>query len=48
VGVRGVGISYSGNYYVRRVTHKLEAEKYTQSFTLTREGTISMMPVVMP
>jgi len=39
VGVRGVGFSYNGLYYVRRVTHNIEPGKYTQSFTLSREGT---------
>jgi len=48
VGVRGVGFSYNGIYYVRRVTHKIEPGKYTQSFTLSREGTGSLLPVVRP
>jgi len=39
VGVRGVGASYNGDYYVQRVTHSIEAGKYTQSFSLSREGT---------
>lgn len=38
VGVRGVGASYNGNYYVRRVTHTIERGSYTQSFSLSREG----------
>ncbi len=48
VGVRGCGLSYDGNYYVRRVTHKIERGKYTQNFTVTREGTGSLLPVVRP
>lgn len=48
VGVRGVGFSYNGIYYVRRVTHNIEPGKYTQSFTLSREGTGSLLPVVRP
>jgi hypothetical protein len=48
VGVRGVGFSYNGNYYVRRVTHHIEPGKYTQSFTLSREGTGALLPVVRP
>jgi hypothetical protein len=50
VGVRGVGISYDGFYYLRRVTHKVELgdeNTYTQSFTMTREGTNSLFPVVL-
>lgn len=38
VGVRGVGASYNGNYYVRQVKHTIERGSYTQSFTLSREG----------
>lgn len=54
VGVRGVGYSYDGFYYVKRVTHTIEVGKagrvgsYRQSFTLTREGTGSITPVVVP
>jgi phage protein D len=39
VGVRGMGASYNGNYYVRQVKHTIERGTYTQSFTLSREGT---------
>lgn len=40
VGVRGVGKTYDGNYYVKKVTHRIKYEnrEYKQSFTLTREG----------
>lgn len=48
VGVRGVGFSYDGNYYVRRVTHTIARGEYTQKFTLSREGTGSLLPVVIP
>ena len=48
VGVRGVGFSYNGNYYVKRVTHRIERGSYTQSFTLSREGTGALLPVVRP
>jgi hypothetical protein len=48
VGVRGVGLTYDGNYYVRRVTHSLENGKYSQRFTLSREGTGALLPVVVP
>ncbi|MBC6474391.1 MAG: hypothetical protein GDA48_17540 [Hormoscilla sp. GM102CHS1] len=48
VGLRGVGLSYDGLYYVKSVTHKLERGKYKQSFTLTREGLGATVPVVIP
>lgn len=48
VGLRGVGTSYDGLYYVKSVTHKLERGKYKQSFTLTREGLGTTVPVVIP
>ncbi len=47
VGVRGVS-SYDGFYYLRQVTHHIEVGKYTQSFVMTREGTDSLSPVVVP
>lgn len=46
VGLRGVGMSYDGFYYVRKVTHRLDRGSYRQSFTLSREGTLSLVPVV--
>lgn len=50
VGVRGAGRSYNGDYYVRDVTHVLKPREgtYTQSFTLSREGTGALLPVVRP
>jgi hypothetical protein len=48
VGVRGVGLSYDGFYFVRSVTHTLRRGTYTQSFTLSREGTGALLPVVLP
>lgn len=48
VGVRGVGVSYDGFYYVRRVTHSIRRGGYTQSFSVSREGTGSLLPVVVP
>jgi hypothetical protein len=46
VGVRGVGFSYDGNYYVQSVTHTISRGEYKQRFTLTREGTGSLTPLV--
>ncbi len=48
VGVRGAGYSYSGLYYVKRVTHKLSRGQYTQQFTLVRDGMGALTPVVVP
>ena len=48
VGVRGVGNSYSGNYYVKQVTHRIRRGEYKQNFSLTREGHGSLTPVVVP
>ncbi|WP_413173200.1 hypothetical protein [Anabaena azotica] len=38
VGLRGVGQTYDGLYYVKSVTHTLKKGEYKQSFTITREG----------
>lgn len=54
VGVRGVGTSYSGNYYVRSVKHIIEianpgkSSTYTQEFKISKEGTGALVPVVRP
>jgi hypothetical protein len=47
IGVRGVS-AYDGFYYLRQVTHHIEIGKYTQKFVITREGTESISPVVVP
>jgi hypothetical protein len=46
VGVRGAGPAYDGLYYVRTVTHNLKHGEYKQSFTLSRDGLISLTPKV--
>jgi hypothetical protein len=48
VGVRGVGQTYDGLYYVKSVTHSLRKGQYRQRFTLTREGTGATLPLVRP
>jgi hypothetical protein len=48
VGVRGAGLAYDGLYYVKSVTHNIKRGDYTQSFTLTRNGLISLTPAVVP
>jgi hypothetical protein len=46
VGVRGAGIAYDGLYYVASVTSTLSRGKFTQSFSLSRNGLISITPTV--
>ena len=46
VGVRGAGTAYDGLYYVKSVTHNLKPGEYKQSFTLGREGLVSLVPNV--
>jgi hypothetical protein len=48
VGVRGVGLTYDGLWYVKSVTHTISQGSHKQSFSLEREATISNTPVVMP
>jgi hypothetical protein len=48
VGVRGAGLSYDGVYTVDAVTHKLSRGDYTQRFRISREGTGTTLPVVLP
>ena len=48
VGVRGAGYQYDGMYYVKSVNHTLRAGEYKQRFTLTREGTGALTPLVRP
>lgn len=48
VGLRGVGYSYDGLYYVKKVTHKIRRGEYKQSFSLAREGLGSTVPMVRP
>ncbi|MBN2388417.1 MAG: hypothetical protein JXB85_15480 [Anaerolineales bacterium] len=48
VGLRGVGFTFDGFYYVKSVTHNLSRGDYRQSFTLTREGTGAISPAVAP
>jgi hypothetical protein len=48
VGVRGAGLDYDGPYYVRSVSHSIRKGSHTQGFTLSREGTMALLPVVLP
>jgi hypothetical protein len=46
VGVRGAGLAYDGLYYVKSVTHNIKRGEYKQSFSLSRDGLISLTPRV--
>jgi hypothetical protein len=46
VGVRGAGLAYDGLYYVASVTHTIKRGDYKQSFTLSRDGTMPLVPAV--
>ncbi|MDJ0755411.1 MAG: hypothetical protein QNJ45_17940 [Ardenticatenaceae bacterium] len=48
VGLRGVGYSFDGLYYVKQVNHTIEQGSYQQRFSLEREGLGSITPVVIP
>ncbi len=48
VGVRGTGVTYDGDYYVKSVTHNLRPGSYQQNFTLSREGLIARSKTVRP
>jgi hypothetical protein len=48
VGVRGVGPAFDGLYFVQKVTHSIKRGEYKQSFTLTRNGLVSITPRVVP
>jgi hypothetical protein len=47
-GLRGAGYAHDGIYYVKRVKHSIRRGEYKQQFTLTREGTGSITPAVIP
>lgn len=46
VGVRGVGMAFDGLYFVKTVTSTLKQGEFKQSFTLTRNGLVSITPRV--
>jgi hypothetical protein len=48
VSVRGAGLAYDGFYYVKSVTHDIKRGEYKQSFTLARDGLVSLTERVMP
>ena len=46
VGVRGVGMAFDGLYYVKSVTTTIKQGALKQSFSLTRNGLVSITPRV--
>lgn len=47
VGIRGVGLTFDGLWYVKSVTHTISPGSHKQSFNLEREGTLSNTPMVL-
>jgi len=46
VGVRGAGLAYDGLYFVSSVKHSISRGEYKQSFSLVRNGLVSITPRV--
>lgn len=46
VGVRGAGMAFDGLYYVKSVTSNIKQGEFKQSFELTRNGIVSIIPKV--
>ena len=46
VGVRGVGTAFDGLYFVKSVTHNIKRGEYKQSFSVVRNGLVSITPQV--
>jgi len=46
VGVRGVGTAFDGLYFVKSVTHNIKRGEYKQSFSVVRNGLVSISPRV--
>jgi hypothetical protein len=46
VGVRGAGIAFDGLYYVSQVKHAIRRGEYKQTFSLSRNGLVSTVPLV--
>jgi hypothetical protein len=44
VTVRGAGPAFDGLHYVKKVTHRIKAGEYRQSFELSRNGLLSTLP----
>jgi hypothetical protein len=48
VGLRGAGRTQDGLWYVNRVSHEIAKDRYTQRFSLSRDGSGALLPVVRP
>jgi hypothetical protein len=48
VGARGAGLAYDGMYYVKSVTSTIRRGEFKQSFSLSRDGLVSITPRVVP
>jgi hypothetical protein len=48
VGVRGAGLAYDGLYFVKTVSTTIKRGDIKQTVTLTRNGLVSLTPVVPP
>lgn len=48
VGVRGAGVAFDGLYYVEEVTSTMKAGELKQSFRLSRNAIVSLVPAVPP
>jgi hypothetical protein len=48
VGARGAGLGYDGMYYVKSVTSTVKRGEFKQSFSLSRDGLVSITPRVVP
>jgi hypothetical protein len=46
VGVRGAGLAFDGLYYIEQVTTTLKPGEFAQDFQLSRNGIVSLLPVV--
>jgi len=46
VGVRGAGLAFDGLYYVDQVTTTIKPGEFKQDFNLSRNGIVSITPVV--
>ncbi|MCZ6619876.1 MAG: hypothetical protein O7E57_17295 [Gammaproteobacteria bacterium] len=46
VGVRGAGMAFDGLYYVKSVTSTIKRGEFKQSFSLSRNGLVSITPKV--
>ena len=46
VGVRGAGLAFDGLYYVKSVTTNIKRGEFKQSFSLSRNGLVSVLPRV--